>query len=396
MKLLIVSHRFPWPLHRGGDTLTVYKMAEFFGRRHQVDLVCHEPESPEDRARVEPLVRSLSTVPFSKGRAIGRVLRGVVGKWPFQVSWCSSPELIGEARRLAVERRHDVGLAYYLRPAEAVRSLPVGLRVAALQLSLALQWERGSRHASNPFTAFLRRVEARRLRDYESEILRVFDRCLLISPRDAEFVPGEQRGKVIYNPHGVDHRKFAPAAGEERSDLIFTGRLSFQPNEDAVLYFAQHILPLIRRSRPDVRLRVVGRDPGRRVRSLHGRDGVEIVGFVPSMVEPLVQARVSVNPLRIGAGLQNKVLEALSCATPVVMSSVANEGIGAPESCCSIADDPESFSHAVLELLESDETWGRKSRAARDFIEREWTWESHFERLEANLQEALSTRASKG
>jgi glycosyltransferase involved in cell wall biosynthesis len=291
---------------------------------------------------------------------------------------------------MTAEANYDVAISYYLRPAEAVVDLSVPLRVAALQLSLALQWRRAASVATNPLGRYLNSVEAERLARYESACFRSFDRCLLISPHDAKAIAGVDDERLFFNPHGVDHRAFDPPADDAgRQGIVFSGLMSFQPNEDAALHFIEDIFPHVRAEIPNVTLTVVGKNPTKRLRQFNGKDGVVVTGTVPEIAPYLRSARVAVDPLRVGAGLQNKVLQALSCGTPVVMSTVANEGIGAPRSCCTVEDESARFAEGVVALLRDDGLWREKSRAARDFIQAEWTWEHHFEVLARNLADSL-------
>jgi glycosyltransferase involved in cell wall biosynthesis len=132
----------------------------------------------------------------------------------------------------------------------------------------------------------------------------------------------------------------------------------------------------------------VGRDPQRAVRALARPPAIEVTGEVPDVADWLLRARVAVAPLRIAAGMQNKIVQAMACELPVVATSVANEGIGAvPGEHIVIADDATAIAEAVTGLLRDPERARKIGRAAREFVESHWTWEAHFERLEAVLAE---------
>lgn len=394
LKILLISYRFPWPWTRG-DTLTVGKMCEYFGARHDLDLLCgQQAPDPADEERVEPYVHQLKTLPFSRLGAALRTGMSTFTSTPFQIGWCSSSALMREAAALNAERKYDVVIAYYIRTAEAAAQLVGPKKVVAMQLSLALQWQRAAKHAKGPLRRFLSGVEAARLRRYEESMFTRFDRCLIISPHDLKGLSGVQPDKVIYNPHGVDTEKYRPQpeVAKEPGMIVFSGNMGFQPNEDAVCYFVESIFPRVLASAPDARFVIVGKDPTRKVQALTKHPRVEVTGTVQKVEAYLNRAEVGVDPLRIGGGLQNKVLEGMSMGLPMVVSTVANEGIGAPEGeGLFMADEPDAFADRVVELLRDASLRERTSVAARTFIQSYWTWEYHFQRLENELIKLVSS-----
>jgi len=382
-----------------GDTLTVWKMAEYFGARHELDLLCHPPARPDDAERVRPLVRELFCVPFSRWRAALGVAAAVAGDLPFQVAWCASPAMRRLARHLVEERGYDVVIPYYVRTAECVRDLRGPAKVAAMQLSLSLQWARAAEQARSPLRRWLRRCESRRLGRYESRLFADFDRCLLISPRDRDHIANHVPEKVFFNPHGVDTEAFSPDRRPAETDgklVVFTGGMQFQPNVDAACHFARDLLPLVRRRVRDARFAIVGNRPTAAVRALARLPGVTVTGHVPDIAAHLGRAAVAVDPLRVGAGLQNKVLEALSMGVPMVATPLANEGIGAVDGeHLLIRDDGEAFAEAVARLLGDADLRGRLGQAGRQWILRHWTWEHHFARLEQMLLDLVASRRGR-
>ena len=128
----------------------------------------------------------------------------------------------------------------------------------------------------------------------------------------------------------------------------------------------------------------------REIRALHGRHGISVTGEVDDPADFIASAAVCVNPMQAGAGMQNKLLEYLAMAKPVVATSVANEGIGArPGEDLAIADDAEDFGTAVVGLLRDPDQRRQLGQAARAYVLRDWTWEGHFLKLEADMREQL-------
>jgi glycosyltransferase involved in cell wall biosynthesis len=187
-------------------------------------------------------------------------------------------------------------------------------------------------------------------------------------------------------PNGVDTARFPFGRGpREKGRIVFTGNLGYFANADAVVWFATRVLPLVRRSRPDVRFEVVGARPPRRLLRLARRDGaVEIVGPVADVGERLRAARVAVAPLQAGAGQSNKTLEAMASGTPAVVSPFAAAGLEARHGeHVLVAPSAEAFAAELLRVLGDDALAERLAAAGRRLVESVYTWERSVERLEA-------------
>jgi glycosyltransferase involved in cell wall biosynthesis len=224
--------------------------------------------------------------------------------------------------------------------------------------------------------------------------VRRFDRCLVISETDQrELDPDDRLDNIRLNPHGIDPNKFAPAedAVKEPGALIFSGKMDYDPNVDAAVYFCKDIFPLIKRKRPDAKVYIVGINPKPPVAALARDPSVIVTGFVPDMRPYMDRAQVALDPLRIGAGLQNKVLENMSMGLPLVMTTVANEGIRAKDGRDAlIADAPQLFADHVVRLLDDEPLRRQFGAAARDFVVDGWSWEKHFDDLEQIFDELVS------
>jgi len=195
----------------------------------------------------------------------------------------------------------------------------------------------------------------------------------------------------VLHPHGVDVEHFAPRGASARHPgrIVMTGNLGYAPNVDAAVWFAAEVLPLVQREVPGAHFVLAGARPAPAVQALAERPGVVVTGWMEDLRDALAAAEVAVAPLRIASGLQNKVLEALSMATPMVTTSWANEGLRMPDDVVRIADGPPAFAQAVVTLLlDRAQAEGMAARA-REFIVREWSWERHFADLEALMVELV-------
>ena len=222
-------------------------------------------------------------------------------------------------------------------------------------------------------------VQWQRLRRYEARVCREADAVVVVSATDAALllrIAPEARYVVL--PNGVDTSAFAFRAGPpaEPPELVFTGTMDYRPNVDAMLWFAEAILPLVRRARPDVRCVVVGKAPDRRLLAAAEREpGLVVTGAVPDVQPYLARAVVYVVPMRMGSGSRLKVLEALAAGVPLVSTRLGIEGIAVnAEEYALVAERPEAFAEAVLRLLADSALAGRLAARGRALVEERYDW----------------------
>jgi glycosyltransferase involved in cell wall biosynthesis len=165
----------------------------------------------------------------------------------------------------------------------------------------------------------------------------------------------------------VDTDFFCPGATAVTDPvIIFTGDMSYFPNQDAVEFFALDVLPRVREAIPEARFLIVGRNPGPRVRSLREHPNVEVAGFVPDIREYLHKARLAVAPFRIAAGIQNKILEAMACGLPVVATTRAVKGLSNElAAAVDTAAGAEDFAGRIISLFTNPEVARSRGIEAR-------------------------------
>jgi glycosyltransferase involved in cell wall biosynthesis len=196
-------------------------------------------------------------------------------------------------------------------------------------------------------------------------------------------------------PTGVDTKYFAPTPNRERPGrLVFSGSMDWHPNEDAVLYFADAILPRIRAEVPDAALTVVGRNPTARLREVAERAGIHVTGTVDDVRPSIDEAAVYVVPLRAGGGTRLKIFEALAMAKPVVSTTVGAEGLALESGRHFVAaDDPETFAGAVVSLLRDPARRRALGTAGRDLVETYYSWPTIARQFEERCEEVVAQHA---
>jgi glycosyltransferase involved in cell wall biosynthesis len=201
-------------------------------------------------------------------------------------------------------------------------------------------------------------------------------------------VPGLSPSVV---PNGVDMAFYTsqfpahddPCGWPSEQDLVFTGKMDFRPNVDAVLWFAQEVAPLLRQASPSPRFWIVGQNPHPRLAALANQPGVVLTGRVDDVRPYIAAAGVYAVPLRIGGGTRLKVLEAMAMGKAIVSTRLGCEGFDlVPGQEMLIADTPAEFAAAVLALLHDPDRRERMGRAARRFAESWYDWSAILPRLE--------------
>jgi sugar transferase (PEP-CTERM/EpsH1 system associated) len=398
MKLLLLSSRPPWPPTRA-DQMTVERMLRFLAARGiAVDLACFVENEAEDfalRSELGPVCRQIATVRLPRWRSFASTALSLPGHEPMQVAYYRSPEMARLVRERVARERYDLVYVHLIRMAEYARRLPVP-KVIGLQISQALNLERMVAHVSDPARRFFYRVEMAKVRPYEAAVCADFDRVFLVGARDVEEIAKTAPlANAVVQPHGQDVPPLerVRAARREPGSIVMSGVMATYTNVNAATWFAREIFPRVEQALPEASFWIVGRQPQREVLALARPPRVVVTGEVPDVYDWLLRAEVGVAPLRIGAGMQNKLVQAMASGLPVVATSVANEGIGAtPEAHLLLRDRPEAFADAVIGLLRDAGARERLGRAARSFVEQHWTWEAHFEQQLRVFQDVAARR----
>jgi len=260
--------------------------------------------------------------------------------------------------------------------------------------AFSLYWKRRMENAKNPVLRLFNRLEYKRMHKWEQRLLPQFPLSLVCSIEDRNHLlqscqlPESRLGLL---PNGVDDQSFSPKVNHsQRPTVLFTGNMDYAPNIDAVQWFAAEIWPQITAKLPRAEFVIAGQRPVSAVRAL-ASDSIRVVGFVEDLSEAYAQAHVLVSPLRLGAGTQNKVLEAMSMGVPVVCTSVGFFGLGIHSGDgVVLAGDSIEFAQSVLDVL------GEPSKAKDigdkgfELVQTRFAWRVVAKQLEMFLHDVSS------
>lgn len=240
-------------------------------------------------------------------------------------------------------------------------------------------------------------LDLERTANYEGWLLDKFNHILVTSPVDREALlslkpNGRTPAPISVLGNGVDVDHFSPDASvaREPATLVISGKMSYHANVTMTLDLVQKILPHVWQQRPDVKLLVVGKDPTREIEALAENKNIIVTGTVDALPPYLQKATVAVAPITYGAGIQNKVLEAMGCGTPVVTTPQATSALSIePGKDLLVADSPEAYAKAIVGLLEDKQQQEMLSRNGRIYVEQHHHWPNVAAKLETIYSEAI-------
>jgi polysaccharide biosynthesis protein PslH len=320
---------------------------------------------------------------------------------PYSITKYCLPEVRRRLLALLERETYDVILCDFIFAAGVIPWDWPNPKVLFTHNVEAVIWRRHFEVATNSIWKAISWLEWRKMEAAERRYLRLADHVLTVSETDRDaFASFLEAGKLTVIPTGVDVEYFQPMAVEEMANaLVFTGSMDWLPNEDAVLYFVDAILPLIKEQCPDVSLEVVGRSPSRKLQALAERErSIRLTGWVEDIRPFVARSSICIVPLRIGGGTRLKIFEAMAMRKAVVSTSVGAEGlpVRTGENLL-LADTPNDFSDCVVSLLRDVNERKRLGASARALVQEHYSWPRVAESLASALQNAvLSYKARKG
>jgi len=405
MRILLLTPQRPYPPHQG-TTLRNFNLIKELARRHSVCVLTFlEPDqNPDEPGPLPDLCDWVETVPVPERTTALRLRQMLFTRRP-DMSWRLWSPAFNErlqarlqAEQFDVVEIEGIEMAPYLPTLEAAWPRPL-IIYDAHNAEWILQQRAFAADIGNParwLAALYSWVQWHRLRRYEADLLHRVDHTIAMSAPDmvalrdvAPLAPST----VI--PNGVDLQAYSQFKGKAiQFDLLFTGKMDFRPNIDAVLWFAQEVLPLVQTQRPRTTFGIVGQRPHPRLDVLRDLPGVSITGYVADVRPYIAGTTVYVAPLRVGGGTRLKLLEAMAMGKPIVATTVGAEGfpvVNGQELL--LADVPETFAGHLLELLANPARRTELGAAGRSFARANYGWDALVPQLEKIYHNLRQTTA---
>lgn len=396
MKILMLSPTLPYPLTDGGR-IRVYNLLKQIALNNDVSLLALETQDTDkdNINKIQELGVNVHLVENDKSPpkvSITTILSSFINKQPITVTRYNISTYKQRFKELLDTHIYDVIHYEMLHTAQfhVETDLP---SVLSLQNVDSAIWGRLQQETMNPFYKFAYWTQFRAFKRYERTLSPKFDVVTCTSDIDAAVYSqycSENRVEII--PNGVDVAHFSPeTTSQVFAHLIYIGSMDWYPNEDAVTFFADDILPLIQKSVPDVKFTIVGGNPSERVQQLANEEGIEVTGRVPEIKPYFDEATIFVVPLRIGSGTRLKILEALAMGKAVVSTTVGAEGLSLQNRDeIIIADKPAAFAEEVVRLLTIPSLRREIGENGRKRVEQDYDWKNIGEKLVGIYQSVVS------
>lgn len=393
-RVLYITHRVPWPPDRG-DRIRSWNVLKYLATRADVDLIClaDEPVSDETMTELNRVVRRVAVIPHAGKK------RYVSGLWSLATGHTVTEGLFncsGLKKTLQTWDRMNHYTAMLASSSGVARYLfaPFVKQQTTRWVDLtdvdSQKWLDYSTASSFPMS-LVYSLEGKRLRRVEKRLAQTCERLLVVSNAERElfrsFCPTDRIHSVS---NGVDSTYFAPNGkySVDPHSCVFVGVMNYKPNADAAIWFANHVFPQLREKYPDAAFRIVGKSPTSDVMALASRPGIEVTGSVADVRPWLYRSTCAVVPLHIARGVQNKVLEAMSCGRPVICSPSPLKGLAAEPGLHLLqADSATDWIKSVSRVFEDPCLQEELGMAGAAYVQLRHSWDHCLSSLDDLLEQ---------
>jgi len=394
MHLLFLTPQLPYP-PRQGTAIRNWGLIKSLAAHHQITLLTFA--TPQETVAAEqlaacPLVEVV--VPPAPRSIAQRLLTLLTSPLPDLAHRLHSPYFNERLKALLKANQFDALFIEGLELARAVIDLDLSLPILydAHNCETVLQrraYETDLKRPARWPAALYSFIQTRRLAQFESQVCRRARHVTCVSTEDAAALKSLTHTVTpTVVPNGIflsDYATPTPNPQSSTPTLVFTGKMDYRPNVDAVVWFANDILPLIQNKKPDVQFLIVGQKPLPAVQQLAQRPGITVTGAVQDTRPYIAQASLYIAPLRMGGGTRFKLLEALALKRPIVSTTVGAEGFGVQNGKeLLLADSPSEFANAVLALLGNPAKQQALIKAGYDFVQA-YDWANIVPKVEGLL-----------
>ena len=386
-KILFLTSRLPYP-PIGGDRLKNFWLLKILSKYFHVHLVSiADQEIPNEFLNwAKDLGITYEIFRKKKWEFYKTAFNFVFNKLPIQVNYYYFSDI--QRYIDSIYNNFDLTFTTLIRTAQYVidKNKPKILDMAD---SIALNYKRSKENTKSIKWKILHHLEANRLLEYEKICISKFDKTLFFNEEEKEFFNGLQ--KTSWIPHGVNEEllKYEKKNQAYKNCVVFFGKMDYQPNIDAVLWFSENVLPLLNRN---IRFCVVGAYPTSAVRELEKKyDNVVITGYMEDPYETLKSSICVVAPMQTGGGIQNKILESMALGTVNIVSSKAAKPIKAKDKeHFLVVDNPKEMAKTINDIYNNPEKYNYLKVNSREYIKNNFTWSIYEQKLLQIIEEVLN------
>ncbi len=383
MKIFVLLSRIPYPLEKG-DKLRSFHQIRCLSKKHEIVLCAlnDDPHLDQQAAfhALQPYCASINFINLPKPLMLLGLAWAFLKNKPLQCGYFYNKKATQRVKQIIDKHKPDMLYCQLVRTAEYIRHIDMP-KAIDYQDVLSMGMKRRADMASFVKRPFFN-MEYRRLHRYEADIFGDFDIKTIICKADRDLINHPDRDKILVVPNGVDYDYYAPSDNEKHYDLVMVGNMSYAPNVNAVEYMANEILPIVWRTLPNTTFYVAGTSPDPRIRS-HASDRIIVSGWLDDIRTAYAESRIFIAPMRIGTGLQNKLLEAMSMRLPCITTPLANASLGAENGKeIHVGKNAEELAQHIITLLNDNTKAEETAQAGNEFVHRVYNWEETTSILE--------------
>jgi sugar transferase (PEP-CTERM/EpsH1 system associated) len=368
MNVVMLYHRLPFPPNKG-EKMRAFQQVRHISAHHRVWLACFAdtPQDRKDTAEVQRMCHRVEVVPLYKSVALSRGGLDLLRGGTMTEGYYSDRAMDRVIESFSEDGLFDVGFAFSSSMARYLEQVPAHRHVLDMNDFDSHKWSNYAERSAWPMSEIFA-AESRRLAQREREMIDRFDLTLMVNERECRRCGGPHPAlQALSTPMDADSYAIVDHVPQDKI-VAFVGTLNYRPNAEAIAWFAEHVWDAVHAQHPDATWWIIGRHPGRAIRSLDGRNGIVVHGAVPEIRDYLRRVRVFVAPTRTDIGVQTKVLEALAAGRPTVISDLGHAGVNAPADVYRVAADGPQFAEAVNGLLSDYDQCVSMSAAGRSFV----------------------------
>jgi sugar transferase (PEP-CTERM/EpsH1 system associated) len=388
MKVFVVLSRVPYPLDKG-DKLRAFNFIRYLSAYHDIYLCClnENPLHPDALAKLKPYCKEIFIIKLSKITIAFNLFKSIFSAKPFQIGYFYSSKANRKIKAIIKTLQPDHIFCQLCRMAEYVKDLNIPKTIDyqdVFSYGVKRRMQRDSFYLQP-----LLNTEYKRLQKYEHDIFDCFDHKIIISETDRNLISHPKKKEIHILPNGVDTSYYQRLKIEKEYDILFTGNMAYPPNIDACQFLIKEILPLVIKKYPDCKVMLAGASPHFLVKKLQS-DHVEVTGWVDDMRLCYSKSKIFIAPMRIGTGLQNKLLEAIAMKLPCITTSLANDALKAKEETeILIGNNAEQLADHICYLLENERTGNDMAFNAYNFVNTNYSWQHNIEQLNKIITNTL-------
>lgn len=393
MKILFLCHRVPFPPVSGSKVRAFHMIRHLSAQGHAL-TVASLARSVEEVKGAQGLADYCSSTMIEPASGVTAWVR-MVGRLPTPIpssfGYFASPRLARQVKKALTADVYDLVIVHSSSMAPYALGAPArSLRILDFCDMDSQKWREYGHYKPFPWSLGYT-LEGIKLEHAEIRLARQFDLCTCATPAELQTLRQLAPDATSdWFPNGVDSSQFQPVEGYDPLLIAFLGRMDYYPNRQAVEFFCRELLPRLQRRRPALRFEVIGANPPRSIRELARLSGVSVTGSVADVRPYVARAALTVAPLTIARGTQNKVLESMAMGVPVVCSPIVSKGVDAiPGEHLLCASSSEEYVTLIEQVLESAALRRRLASAGRNRVLTHHSWAGAMARLDTLISAAL-------